>query len=198
MKKKMPHPIPAPTREAWLDNAVHVLREGVFKRSHYKVPKKIYVSTSFAYGKKNAVGQYWPGKTSDDKKGHITICPRQDAYDAIDTLVHELCHACTPGKGHGPDFRRCAIAVGLVGPMRTAGAGIHLEKELREILKNTLGAYPHSKLNINMKPVKPQTTRMIKMQCAECGYIARTTMKNIDESGPLICPCNKERMYVDN
>lgn len=196
MKKiKLPHPVPTVTREAWLENAVEHLRQGLFKRSKYKVPK-VRVSVGFAFGKRKAIGQFWHPKASDDKKGQILICPRQEAFDALDTLVHELCHACTPGKGHGPDFRRCAIAVGLCGKMRSAGAGPVLKKELLEIIKNDLGKYPHSKLNIDMKPAKPQTTRMIKMECDHCGYIARTSMTNIEEHGAVLCPTHKVRMRV--
>lgn len=41
---------------------------------------------------------------------------------------------------------------------------------------------------------KKQTTRMVKVVCAGCGYVARTTHKWLDEAGAPICPCNQEPM----
>lgn len=35
---------------------------------------------------------------------------------------------------------------------------------------------------------KKQTTRMVKCECGECGYIARTSQKWLDEVGPPHCP----------
>ena len=39
-----------------------------------------------------------------------------------------------------------------------------------------------------------QSTRMVKVVCAGCGYTARTTRKWLDEAGAPICPCNQEPM----
>ena len=55
--------------------------------------------------------------------------------------------------------------------------------------------YPHSKLNVTLE-TKPQTTRMIKCECATCGFVVRTTRKWLDEVGAPHCP-NDGEMEVD-
>ena len=115
-----------------------------------------------------------------------------DINDVLAVLVHELVHAVVGNKaGHGPLFRKCALAVGLEGKMKSTTASPALKLRLNA-LAETLGVYPHGKLNLSGR--KKQSTRMVKMECPRCGYIARTSQKNIDEHGPVICPCNGEAM----
>lgn len=38
------------------------------------------------------------------------------------------------------------------------------------------------------QPKPKQSARLIKCVCPECGYIARTTRKWLDERGPPHCP----------
>lgn len=59
-----------------------------------------------------------------------------------------------------------------------------------------LGEYPHSAINLLDRPTKKQTTRMIKCECEDCGYVARTSNKWIEEAGAPLCPCNSEPMEI--
>jgi len=48
------------------------------------------------------------------------------------------------------------------------------------------------------EPPKKQTTRLLKVICAEgSGYTARVTRKWLTQYGPPICPCHKEPMIED-
>lgn len=175
-----------------------MLRDGLFKQAKYKIPN-VRVSVGFPGGRggKKAIGQHWHPNASDDGRSQIFIHPSiSDSIECLDVLVHELCHACTIGAKHGPIFKKCALAVGLEGQMRSASAGAILKEKLKA-LHTILGDYPHSKLNLALNPVKKQTTRMIKMTCTDCGYIVRASTTAIVTHGAVICPCNDEAMQCE-
>ena len=44
--------------------------------------------------------------------------------------------------------------------------------------------------------IAKQSTRLIKCECAECGYTMRTTTKWIETLGAPLCPCNEQQMEV--
>lgn len=61
--------------------------------------------------------------------------------------------------------------------LRTGGTTYEVTKEAR--------------VAAGMVPVKPQSTRLLKTECASCGYNCRVTKRWIDKSGAPICPeCN--------
>ena len=41
---------------------------------------------------------------------------------------------------------------------------------------------------------RPLRTRMLKCECGDCGYVARVSRRWLCETGPPICPCNRETM----
>ncbi len=184
---------PIKIREYWLANAVAKLKSGLFQDAGYSIPQ-VKVSVGFPGGgsAKKRIGEFWTPDASDDKIGSVFISPiLDDASRVLDVLVHELVHAVVGVKaGHGPVFRKCAVAVGLTGKMTATTAGEDLKPKLSELIKE-LGSYPHAKLNLQMRPTKKQTTRMIKMSCESCEYIVRTSQKNIDQHGPVTCPCGE-------
>jgi hypothetical protein len=49
-----------------------------------------------------------------------------------------------------------------------------------------IGLYPHAALKLERKT---QATRMIKLECPQCGYVARTTKQWLEQVGALRCPC---------
>lgn len=187
-------------REKWLARAIDALRERVFKRHGFKVPV-VRVSVGFPSGRgsKKAIGQHWSPKAASDGKGNIFVSPiLDDSLLALGVLTHELVHAVVGNEaGHGPEFRKVALAVGLEGKMTHALPGKELNIFLKVMLVK-LGPFPHRKLNLAMGPVKKQTTRLIKMVCPKCGYVARATRKHIEEKGALWCPCEFVEMDVDH
>ena len=72
-------------------------------------------------------------------------------------------------------------------------AGDELQAELKRIIE-TLGEYPHARLDPALSGRKKQTTRLVKVQCLDCGYAARVTRQWLDKVGTPICPCNTEPM----
>ena len=154
------------------------------------------------------VGQCWAASASEDNHAEIFITPMEDdPREVAETLVHEMIHACLPQAGHGPDFKRAALAVGYTTPMRSTPSTPAFWAWVEPILQ-ALPAYPHRKINAvrnvvsgpdsddgavptPLRPIAappPQKNRQMKCTCATCGYIARTSRKWIDRVGPPICP----------
>lgn len=135
------------TREDWLLRAVQMLRP-IFERAEYALPE-VKVSIGFTSGGTNArhLGQCWSSSSSADGINQIFIAPGEsDPVAILDTLTHELVHAvddCV--NGHGEEFKKIALAVGLKGPMRSAGANEFLKQDLIQIAL-VLGHFPHGKL----------------------------------------------------
>jgi hypothetical protein len=181
------------TREAWLLEATSRMRRDLFERSGNVVPK-VKVSVGFPGGgsARTRIGEHWHPRATQDNVSQIFISPVLDSpLQALETLVHELVHAIVPDAKHGPEFGAIAKRVGLVGKMTATIAGPNLKLEL-ETMINQLGKYPHAGINVGDR--KKQSTRLMKVECGDCGYIARVSSKWIDEAGAPICPCNGEAM----
>lgn len=181
-------------REEWLLKAIDILLEEKFKPLGHKF-NKIRVSVGFT-SRKKAIGQWWVPSASEDNHSSIFLHPgHANTVEILGTLVHELVHDVV-GVGHGPKFKKLALAVGLEGKMRATTSTKELEKYLASVEKR-LGKFPHSMLKENKSPVRKQTTRMVKMECMQCGYICRAATSTILTHGSVICPCNDEAMFVD-
>ena len=182
------------TRQEWLDQAIILLMEE-FKPEGLKLPKyraTIGLPSQGAFAaKKRTIGQCFYPESSTDKTTEIMISPTRDKpIEILETTAHEMCHGTLgAGFGHGPKFKALATSIGLVGKMTVTEPGPEFLKRTKPILK-TLGAFPHKKLDITIGQ-KKQTTRMVKVTCADnkCGMVFRTSNKWIDESqGALDCP----------
>jgi hypothetical protein len=183
-------------RESWLIAATELLRTGLFQEQGATVPV-VRVSVGFPGGgsARKRIGEYWHASATTDAMPQIFISPvLGEGLQAIDVLVHELVHACTPGSGHKKPFKVLGAKVGLVGPARSMGAGEELKKRLNTLIDSDLGPYPHA--GINLADRKKQTTRMLKCECSECGYTVRTTTKWIETLGAPLCPCSLKQMDI--
>lgn len=180
------------TREAWLQAAAQELA-GLFQLIGHAVPP-VKASVGFASGglRSNAIGQCWPRKGAKDNLNHIFIAPSLGtAFEAIDTLAHELIHAVDDCEHkHGKEFKAIALALGMKGPMRSAAAGEKLKPKLEAILK-TLPPYPHGKLNA--PPMRIRSNPPPKACCEICGYKV-TVPKRFLHFGPPLCPTHKVPM----
>lgn len=181
------------TREEWLSRAQHEIHARLFKLrtptlgvpvSHVSVGWPSRGGTSV---KRRVAGQCWHGETSEDQTPHIFISPMEgDPFSVLTILVHEMIHAALPGEGHKGEFITVAKELGLTRPWTSSVAGEDLAPVLSQI-SDTLGEYPHSPITPSPKAAV-QTTRMLKLRCAECGYVARTTQKWLEVGTPT-CPC---------
>lgn len=182
-----------PNRETWLAAAVKAATP-LFETYEYKVPAVRvacgWPSKGALAAKKRRIGECWPPEASTDGLSQIFVSPYlNDQVNILATLVHELVHAVVGNdKKHGKIFGKCARAVGLEGKLTATFAGESLTSVIALWLID-LGEFPHAKLDLLKGPVKKQTTRMVKCECDECGYVCRTTKKWL-ALGPPHCPAH--------
>jgi len=174
------------TREEWLTALVEGLRID-FDVAGLTIPDLRIACSWPNKGVRKVIGQCTSTKAAADEKHQIAVSPLIEApAEVAETVVHELIHACLPdGTGHKALFKKAMKALGLEGKATATHAGEELKVRLNNICEG-LGVYPHAALSL--ADVKKQTTRMIKMTCEECGYVARTTAKWIDVGLPT-CVC---------
>jgi SprT-like family len=176
-------------RESWLMEAVEQLKP-IFERMGYQVPPvKVSVGFTSSGSKGRHLGQCWSTKSSEDEVNQIFIAPHlPTAIEVLDTLVHELVHAVDDCQsGHGENFKRIAKDIGLKGPMRSAGAGELLMKDLVKI-SSLLGNFPHGRLNIPRAASNAGIKRPGAI-CSKCGYEI-VMLKRCLDVGPPLCPKN--------
>jgi hypothetical protein len=193
-----------------------------FERAGVEVPTDVHISVGFKPGggpeSAKVMGCCYVRLASSGNVNEIFISPEWDnPGDVLETLAHELIHAASDCQdGHGPGFKRDALAFGFLSPMTSTPASDELKLFLRMVAA-TLGPFPHSATRImalkrrpKTDPVKPdgnasadggdggkqhsgrpkQNTSMLKLECINptCGFIARATAKNLDMGMP-ICAC---------
>ena len=186
-------------REEWLKQAAEqFLKPHLEAQAGRELPPVSvtcgWPSTGGTARTRRVIGQCWDAECSADGRHAIFISPVLEGLGeagALATLAHELVHALVgvEAKHKGP-FAKAAKAVGLLGKPTATVAGPTLQ-DLFQTIVAKLGDYPHAVLTPKMKE-KPQGTRMLKMECGTCGYVARTTRKWLEAAGPLRCPCNPD------
>lgn len=175
-------------RETWLEQAADELR-AIIPAPEVRVAAG-WPSRGGTSLKKRVLGECWKPEVAEDGVSQIFLNPMlSDPVEVLAVLAHELIHALHPTAGHKGAFVDAAKEAGLVGPWTSTSAGPELTGELARIAER-LGPYPHSKLTPSIER-KVQTTRMIKIECPECGYIVRTTQKWIDVGLPT-CVCGED------
>jgi hypothetical protein len=180
------------TREEWLQAAVNHMRKH-FQRHAYTIPERVRVScglpsTGAFATVKRSTGEAWASTNSADQHFEIFISPTiADAPTVLPTLAHELVHVTVGLKaGHRGHFIECARAIGLVSPWTATHASDDMKLLIDEITTK-IGAYPHGTLLRMTTGKKKQTTRLLKVGCATCGYNTRITMQWILVAVPT-CP----------
>ena len=192
-------------RETWLnlmiDKSVPLFDEAGFKISDIR--EKLKVSCSFIQGSrgsklKNAIGVHYNPSVSADGFHEMMIQPSiSDSVQAVGVLIHEMVHSIQTHlyhdkngflnvKPHGKEFRKIALAVGLEGKMTATTESPKLKAIIQKWI-DELGEYPHAKMTLNDSR-KKQTTRMIKLECRQCGFICRASGGAIIKYGyPMHC-----------
>lgn len=178
------------TRETWLQALTDLLRP-TFADAGFALPETVHVSCGWpvkgGLGRTTRVeGECWLPEASTDGNSHIFVSPLLGEDQVGHVLVHELCHAATPGAKHRGRFVTCATKLGLEGKPTSTVAGAALAARLEQLVAE-LGAYPHARLDPKATEGKKQGTRQRKLVCA-CPEprILRATRKVI-EAGPVIC-----------
>ena len=158
-------------RESWL-NRVAVGMAPLFTALGTPLPDRVRVAIGFTSrgAKGRAIGECWDNRLSGD--GHFEIFIRPDLAHAPDAmpaqiaaiLAHELVHAAVGiAAGHGKAFKRVAVGLGLIGPMRATTPGDAFLAVVAPILA-AAGPLPHARLDTGGETTAPkkQATRMLK------------------------------------
>jgi hypothetical protein len=185
-------PTPSLERQLWLEKATEALRER-FAGLGYALPVKLRYSIGWPKLKScGASAETWAASASSD--GHIEQFISPEANDSptiISWMTHEHVHAAVGVEaGHGPAFKQCALALGLVGKMRSTTMGEEAAAWTEALFKR-IGPYPGGSLALATR--KKQSARLLKCVCGTCGdgkdhYSLRITRKWLDELGPPVCP----------
>jgi hypothetical protein len=186
-------------RETWLAGAAVLLQSDVFPAAGIDASsweaRKYRVSCGFPIGYRGSrsgkvvLGQAFDPSISADGTFEVFINPILDKpVDVLNVLVHELIHVAAGIQcGHRGEFARIARAVGLEGALTATVPGADLRGKL-EVIAATLGQYPHAKIDPNAR--RKQSTRLLKLSCTECGWVARVSAlqgNRLSPSSP--CPC---------
>lgn len=187
-------------REEWLNQVSEQQVKPLLALHVGDVGYKYRVSVGFSKGSRGgkcgeSIGQCWAPAVSADKTHEIFISPKLGAFEAVEVLIHEHIHASAGVKaGHKGEFKRLAVAVGLTGKMTATSAGPELAAKLKAFLA-AFAAYPHGVMKVDKNTPKPGS-RLVKCQCATCGYTVRTTAKWLLVGAPL-CPCSGDEMQIE-
>jgi len=176
-------------REAWLNRAVERLDYVFTSQAGVSLPK-VSVSVGFPHSRKaGVIGECHPAVNVADGIPAVFVSPvLDDPVQVLACLTHELVHA-VGNHGHRGKFVTCARNVGLVEPWTATTAGPDLTGRLTRMSRK-LGPYPHGKVSVR-GTVKTQTTRMVKVECAEDGYLVRATRTWLDQGMPLCGICGE-------
>ena len=204
------HPDTHPNRESWLNDVAARLRPA-FAQLGAPLPERLRIAIGFpsAGRRAKATGECWDSAASADATFEILVRPDlAEAEGALAlpvaaALARELVHAAVGIQaGCGPAYRKVAHSIGLVGPMRATGPGPAFLALIAPVLE-AVGPLPHARLDadraaaaagqdngeapLTTRPRK-QANRHVRCACSECGYVARTARKWLDQAGPPHCP----------
>lgn len=185
------------TREEWLTAALWKKVDSHFTAAGLDVPANIKItcgwpSRAATARKKRRIGEIWDATASKDGQFEIFISPLlDDPIEVLAVLIHEVVHAVVGlAAGHRAPFSQAAKKVGLVRPWTMTIASDDLKVELASWLRD-LGLYPHAGIDVahGQSSDPKQSTRMLKLDCYQCGAIIRTSRKWLDVYGGQDWPC---------
>jgi len=177
------------TREEWLNKVLHTHVARLLKdKAGVTLPADCKVSVGFPGGgsARTRIGECWPRVRSSLGVNEIFLNPAvREVSTLVDILVHEAIHAADDcASGHKGFFRKTAKAVGLEGKMKSTHAG----PELAKWIAATIAAMPEFAYgSLDLDARKKQTTRLVKVECPDCGYTLRTTAKWLEVGLPTCC-----------
>lgn len=148
----------------------------------------------------------------------IEICAfgESDIVQLAGTTLHEIAHALVgPGVGHGKGWKDTCARVGLT-TAKAAGQEYSLDHFAPDIRDKIASLTPPQdgqpvSARLNGAPSKPRPcsaaigvkggksrgvgsgSRLLKVECTDCGYVARVSGKWLATGAP-ICPCNHKPM----
>lgn len=174
------------TREEWLTFVCNELRPA-FAAVHAPIPLKVRFALGFTSAgyRSKAIGECWATTASGDNTAEIFIKPDQDSpVKVAGILAHELVHAAVGVKeGHKGRFRTVCKALGFTKKMREALPDKEMQRVVMDPIIKKAGPLPHKKMSFTSGK-KKQGTRLLKAECATCGYTVRITAKWLELGAP--------------
>ncbi len=165
------------TREEWLTARIPELAGMLLEAGAPPLPERIRVACGWPTGRTDkTLGECWNAKASGNGTVEIFITPAlQDPGAVLSVLLHELIHAAVgTEKGHKRAFGDVARRLGFQRPWSLTPPSQELIARLNAIAA-LAPEYPHAALEIPKR--KKQSTRLLKAECPDCGYVIRLTMK---------------------
>lgn len=178
------------TREEWL-LAFTAKARPLFKKNGSPLPKDVRMSVGFpSKGQRsNVIGECHHVDASAGKVHEIFLRPslQADSRRIAGVLVHELCHAAGHWD-HGAGFKKLATGLGLGGKM-TATIETDAFYAWADPIIKELGTFPGAALKDSalVGGKKKQSTRMLKVECGDCGWSFRTSRQNVDQMTDHTC-----------
>lgn len=175
-------------REDWLREVASAMK-GWFDELGFPLPSFV-VRTGFpAVGRRSPnITDSW---TQDNGVSYVILVrpDRSEAEDVAAAIAFQMCRIAVGERDqHGYLFRHLAISLGLKGSKHESPPGA-LFKEITKNILDQAGPLPSPEiLQIDTDKAPGQTSRMIKVSCPECGYVARVSRKWLAEVGPPHCP----------
>lgn len=185
---------------------------------HFKLvvkPEQILVTVQ-SKGRKNAVGWFWAERWSEKKAG-AAKSGKGAAFHEInisaecitthhmgELMLHELAHAENNAKDikdcsnrvHNKHFKTMAETLGLEVKPRDKSVGYGYTdlgpgaKDFLAKIKFDQELFTKARVNAASKTAGAGS-RMLKVECPACEYVARITRKWLDIGVPT-CPCGKK------
>jgi len=175
--------------ETWLNRFIERARP-VYAAAGFPIPDNTRARIGFPSTgmRSNRIGECWSSVASADNHFEIYVSPKVVEGEArlADILSHELCHAAA-AMDHGPVFGKLARAIGLEGKLTCTTAGADWFKWAAPILAE-LGPMDFGALNATASPRKKKATFLRKVECPDCGWLARVTKSHILPFTHLVCP----------
>jgi len=170
------------TREQYLTEAANLILDDVImpvveaKGFDYQRPT-FRISVGFPKHSRGgkAIAVCFSRAASSDGVNEIFVNPEiDDPIRVLDCTAHELIHAVDDCQsGHRNFFAKVARGIGLEGKLTATVAGPELRSTLEQFA-SLLGAFPHHRMHAD-RTHKKGATRMLKVQCSECGFHFRTS-----------------------
>lgn len=194
-----------------IQESERVLREAIRHFGLKTDPSSIVVTVQ-SRGRKQAIGWFWSKRWQNGSESAINEinlsaeCLKR--HNMGETLLHELCHAenatlkvndCA-GRVHNKHFKEMAETIGLEVKPRDPCVGYgytDLGPKAKAFLKSiTFKHEVFAMARVERGPRKKVGSRLVKLQCPECGYVIRSTAKWIATGLPT-CTCGCEFSEVE-
>lgn len=208
------------THEHFIHDVVNLVRERLNDEDKAALDG---VKIVYGTGPRGARGvtyyQVWKDAQAEGRKPLIEICAfgQRDRVQVAGTTIHEIGHVLAGWEaGHGKPWKEACERAGLrrvkaagtnyvmtmIAPgLRQAIAALPVIEDGEPNTGRDMGALVVRVAGVGVRGGKSRGpgsgSRMVKMQCAECGYVARAARKWIDQVGPVHCPEHGEMEVCD-